>query len=129
MEQGHHNSTKMLKIPGESSDFVNIFDNKLLTFVVVNFSRTTSVKEMINKNKYSKSSISLPLGGAYLFQACLRRSLINLTKMMVSVLHKNWNASSGARSWGSYCGRSKTTPNFQHLNSSYQISPYKVFHF
>ena len=56
---------------------------------MVNFSKTTSVQEMIKKNKYSKSSISLPPGGAYLFQACLRRSVFNLAKMIVSILCKN----------------------------------------
>ena len=60
----------------------------LLTYIV-NFSKTIGVKEMIKKNKYSKSSISPPPGEAYLFQACLRRSLFNLAKMIVSILRKN----------------------------------------
>ena len=56
--------------------------------------------------------------------------LSDLATMVVSVLHKNYNAkwkSSSTRNWILLSRWSETNLNFQHLNKLFMISPNEVF--
>ena len=85
--RGHDSSTKMIKILCQSSDFVNIFWRYLLTFQRPLMWRKWWRK--INTVNPLLTSFLPPHEGAYLFQACLRRCLFNLAKMIVSILCEN----------------------------------------